>query len=931
MKKRDLLLLFILSLVPLLWYGFNFDKLIFSNDTGYFLDPINLVIKNRIFAWNNAQYFGSPQVEWAGTILYHGLEALLTWVFGSLNIGQFVYSIIWFFLPMAAMYFTVKKIPVFREKPYMGLFAAILYQFNFFQLAGWKILWRSSFSVYIAQPLIFLLLLDYFENKRSFIKTVILFGLVTLLFNGAGSPPLFGSLILLIFTTIIFYLLINIRSKELKNLVKKSVFFILGSLIISFVLSSYWTVPYLYYVLSTYSGAISELGGPTSVINWTDVISENASALNLFRLQGLDYFDVATRSDYINIFLTNPFLIVGSFIWPILAFMSLWFTKKSSEKRYVTLVLVLTFVGLVFTAGSHPPFRAFFILLLKTIPGFAIFRSAIYKFGSLLWFSYAVLVAYSLSSVIEKISFKKWSKLLPAVFIIFILLWDFPIFTRKIFDWNPSLTTLETIPSYVFDFGKWAQSIKRDNQRILLTPGVNQTWNVDTYKWKYWGLHNVPYLASIKPVIVNHFTLNSDKGILLKRYYDSLLEESDDWKKINPILGIKYFLQRNDTYYDLDWVKSDNPEKFERRLEKIESVAPLKEFDKWKIYEIDDKYFSPHFYIPRNLIFFNGDSYDFINNLSLLTLDNHYGIYFSPASVTSFTPELNYTNVIILPGNPCCSSYNKLDKNIPEDYKVLVDKEGVKTVFIDESFIGKVPKESKYKILLRSGTPFTNGRKIIIQINGQELGREISSHERKSDWIELGEMNLPEGNYSLSVITDGNPIRSLKAGDIILVNDTKTTITIPTIQFERVNNTKYRIHVSGAYNPYTLIFSESYNPDWKLYLDKKQITNNKEQERNIIASYYDGLVEEREHSDSYLNKDIFETLWLSPLPNSRHTLINGYANAWFITPEDSKGLESYELIVEYFPQRIFYYGAILSISTVLIAVATFSYLTFKRS
>jgi len=41
-------------------------------------------------------------------------------------------------------------------------------------------------------------------------------------------------------------------------------------------------------------------------------------------------------------------------------------------------------------------------------------------------------------------------------------------------------------------------------------------------------------------------------------------------------------------------------------------------------------------------------------------------------------------------------------------------------------------------------------------------------------------------------------------------------------------------------------------------------------------------------------------------------LVNGYANSWYITPEDAGGKQDYELIIEFAPQRLFYKGLFIS-------------------
>jgi len=96
---------------------------------------------------------------------------------------------------------------------------------------------------------------------------------------------------------------------------------------------------------------------------------------------------------------------------------------------------------------------------------------------------------------------------------------------------------------------------------------------------------------------------------------------------------------------------------------------------------------------------------------------------------------------------------------------------------------------------------------------------------------------------------------------------------LPIIQFEKINPTKYKVKVANAKGHYYLIFSEAFHRNWKVFIPKDE----------------------------------------SPLPESRHLVVNGYANAWSITPQDAGEKENYELIVEMTDQRIFYVSLALSI------------------
>ena len=148
--------------------------------------------------------------------------------------------------------------------------------------------------------------------------------------------------------------------------------------------------------------------------------------------------------------------------------------------------------------------------------------------------------------------------------------------------------------------------------------------------------------------------------------------------------------------------------------------------------------------------------------------------------------------------------------------------------------------------------------------------------------------------------------------------------TIPKITFIQINPTKYRIKIEGAKDPYTLIFSESFHKGWKLYINgltDSKINGLKNNELTdygeIVASYFNGDIKEGTHRNTFLEKATFETWGKKPISEEKHLLVNGYANSWYITPEDTGGSENYELIIEYSPQWLFYIGLFISLLTII--------------
>ncbi|MEM0236094.1 MAG: hypothetical protein QW628_12310, partial [Thermofilum sp.] len=92
------------------------------------------------------------------------------------------------------------------------------------------------------------------------------------------------------------------------------------------------------------------------------------------------------------------------------------------------------------------------------------------------------------------------------------------------------------------------------------------------------------------------------------------------------------------------------------------------------------------------------------------------------------------------------------------------------------------------------------------------------------------------------------------------------------LTYERVDPTKYIVHVNTSH-PFFMVFSESYHKDWVAYVDGQQI------------------------------------------PDEYHFMANGYANAWYINKTGS-----FTITLEFWPQKLFYIGSTISITTLILCV-----------
>lgn len=150
-----------------------------------------------------------------------------------------------------------------------------------------------------------------------------------------------------------------------------------------------------------------------------------------------------------------------------------------------------------------------------------------------------------------------------------------------------------------------------------------------------------------------------------------------------------------------------------------------------------------------------------------------------------------------------------------------------------------------------------------------------------------------------------------------LVSDPQTNFVEPReIGFDLLNPTKKLVHVKGATTPFYLAMSESYHPQWQAQLNNEKI-------------------------NGFFKRWI---PWVKPdrISDDKHFELDGFLNGWFVEPEvlcadgntactkNPDGSYDMEMTVEFFPQRWFYLGLLISGTTLVGCVAYLAYDFTKR-
>lgn len=149
-----------------------------------------------------------------------------------------------------------------------------------------------------------------------------------------------------------------------------------------------------------------------------------------------------------------------------------------------------------------------------------------------------------------------------------------------------------------------------------------------------------------------------------------------------------------------------------------------------------------------------------------------------------------------------------------------------------------------------------------------------------------------------------------------LVSDPGIKLEKPkSITFDLINPTKKLVHIKGATTPFYVAMSESYHPQWQLQFDNAKIHG--------VFNSWTPFVKPERVGDEY------------------HYKLNDFLNAWYVDTEaycvnnslcvkNADGSYDIEMVIEFFPQRWFYLGLLISGTTLLGCIGYLGYDGIKR-
>lgn len=606
-----------------------------GHDSGLALASRQFLI-SRLFTWDDHINFGQDNTLNIGSLTLHFMDFVLATLAGGEVAGNQISVFFWLALIFSSALIFSFTLHKHLNKAFVFIFPPFI-TFNFYIFQSMFMLERAKYGLFAATMLFAAITFLVLERKINILLAVLISSVIFFIFNGGSlwGLPLYGGFLIMIATIFTHTLIWGIFTKRVDEIKRILVFFLLAGF--GYILiNSYAILPaFVKFRLGDASLLFSQENiAPNKA--WLDYISQTSSFINIFRLQGIpdwyeDQYKVNANHPYAFSYTTDKMLVGISFIFPILAFLSLVLAKTPVQKRLVSFFALMVLISMVFVSGTHAPLGFIYNFFYENVPAFAIFRTPFYKFGSVFFFGMIFLIAFSLASLIYKFSeklvlliekprnlqnSKKFAFLalvLTGSVIFSWLAYHKVLFSPQVFNWQKTNTTRITIPPYINDFKSWSET-SNINGRILLLPPLDEGWRIDSYDWGYWSLSTLPSMLIFQNTVANEVSLtNQERDWLWEIFTELESGKEEEFVNLAKRLGIDFFLVRKDVSTDNPLFNLKSPKGFEDTLGSFESVNKVAAFGKWTVFGLknghSDKIYAAGSLveIPENQLFLYRD------------------------------------------------------------------------------------------------------------------------------------------------------------------------------------------------------------------------------------------------------------------------------------------------------------------------------------
>lgn len=560
--------------------GFDFIQFIFPVEN----------LKRVFFTWCSITGQGTFNFMLPG-LPFHIFQYIL-YVLG-LSYSQIANTIIFVFLTGSfySFYFAIRIINPEVSTTNRVLSSAI-YALNIFTFSVLSLPWgyREFYLLYIFIPLLFAFYEKTLINWNF--RNILLFSFVYLLSSfGFSNLAFLAALIVLE----VIFIIISFLTKKVK-ISQKSILRIFLLFLIQFILSFYYTIPF---VLSNWA-YLSQLETGKQIVSYAKMLSLSPSIFNTISMG----FTSSGYYPFINLFSSSKIFISLSTGYIFFIVLALLFQKKDQLLKWLNYLII--FVLLFFLLMRiTPPFDKINNFIYYYIPIFKLFRSPV---KLLIFFPFFNICLLSLLLSASKIS----KKVIPII-LIFILLIPLPFYVGgipKYLEKRDNIVHNRKYYTYLFnipeEYNKAREITKDPNQLFVISLphtgvfGGYSKWGFSGVDILYWVFNNY-----ISPNTYDQPGLETK--LSLKEYND--LGEINKEKFIGIIQKFsgKYIL----CHKDIESSYLESSKVTARTINILQNEKIIKKIDDneyFNLYELSEKYLFPVISANNSLIYFQNIS-----------------------------------------------------------------------------------------------------------------------------------------------------------------------------------------------------------------------------------------------------------------------------------------------------------------------------------
>ncbi len=864
--------------------------------------------KSSLYTWNDWINLGHNNLS-TNNIAYLALFNFFNFIFSSSVVERILYWILFFFCCYS-----------------MFILLARYYKINYFVAATFSLFFEYNLHhvimplavnpklVYIALPMVIIILKKYILDRKLLKLSIVMpLGLLVIA-QVAANPPAVS----IIFILILAYLIYQIILKNIKF--KEALLFFFGASFF-FVLFNFWW-------LSTLIPAMLESSG-NIVTGLNAAILRASQYLNVFNVMrylgyGPWWLGEGVGHKYVQfsqVFDGSYFLIAYSFLPPLFIIGALALFGLSKQKNYwkekdlIFWVLIFIF-GVFLAKGINAPGGWFFGFLWQNIPGFWIFRDPWAKFIPLVVLSSVITGAIVCDYIIQRFKIFR----VAILGIMLITVYFYAVFPDIYY--NDNFLTMRSlhvdVPQYWENYADKYEKKKLVMRNLTFPKTPNGS---HFFSSGFSGPLPFISLVSRQPFIIypNFSNTGNVNDRIIDDFYGSEYKNSKLWSYLN----VGYATQQNDYNWLVGYKDTFPPSEMEKILNSIEFLEKKDSFGNFDfnyirgidfgrdktgeerrliadelrgrsaldIYKLKPNYFLPLVYIPKEITFSSRE----VESIARISNEQKLGVSSAVFFLNQNNGEIDEENI---KKTKILNNYQKSDdttvefkKINPTKYRIIVHNASSKFPLVfSESF------HEKWKIYL---------------VN------EFSKDNKPASF--LSEYKILDGNDD-DQATKEELSGYIQNGWISTLGEGKEKQT----EYYKQKDSKRKLD----------------------YVEKYKIS--------FVSKNFQGTIQNDNLPDGYF----WETWFKNPISEEdNHLMVNGYANSWIIDVEkmckdnpnfcvnnlscetgqgksclsQDKG-ESYdfELVVEFWPQRLFYIGVVVSSVALLLCGGYLAYDWRKR-